>query len=76
MIGMGFSEKPVAYEYIVNDHADIREALQAHLNIHNAHILGTTSVIYAEVIPEPGVVMLADDIGHWPQPEAPDAALA
>jgi pimeloyl-ACP methyl ester carboxylesterase len=30
---------------------------------------------YAEVIPNPDVVMLADDIGHWPQLEAPDAVL-
>ena len=30
---------------------------------------------YAEVIPHPDVVMLADDIGHWPQLEAPDAVL-
>jgi pimeloyl-ACP methyl ester carboxylesterase len=30
---------------------------------------------YAEVIPDPDVVMLADDIGHWPQIEAPDAVL-
>ena len=30
---------------------------------------------YAEVIPEPDVVMLGDDIGHWPQLEAPDAVL-
>jgi len=39
MIGMGFSEKPVAYEYSVTDHADMHEALLAHLNIPNAHIL-------------------------------------
>jgi hypothetical protein len=39
MIGMGFSEKPVAYEYSVGDHADMHEALLAHLNIQNAHIL-------------------------------------
>ena len=30
---------------------------------------------YAEVIPDADVVMLADDIGHWPQLEAPDAVL-
>ena len=30
---------------------------------------------YAEVIPHADVVMLADDIGHWPQLEAPDAVL-
>jgi pimeloyl-ACP methyl ester carboxylesterase len=39
MIGMGFSEKPVVYEYSVGDHADMHEALLAHLDIHNAHIL-------------------------------------
>lgn len=31
---------------------------------------------YLEVIPDPDVVMLADDIAHWPQIEAPDAVLA
>jgi pimeloyl-ACP methyl ester carboxylesterase len=30
---------------------------------------------YREVIPDPDVVMLADDIGHWPQIEAPEAVL-
>ncbi|OBG91298.1 alpha/beta hydrolase [Mycobacterium sp. E136] len=30
---------------------------------------------YAEVIPEADVVMLADDIGHWPQLEAPQEVL-
>lgn len=30
---------------------------------------------YLEVIPEPDVVMLADDIAHWPQIEAPEAVL-
>lgn len=30
---------------------------------------------YAEVVPEPDVVMLADDIGHWPQIEAPGPVL-
>ena len=30
---------------------------------------------YAEVIPNADVVMLADDIGHWPQIEAPEAVL-
>jgi pimeloyl-ACP methyl ester carboxylesterase len=28
---------------------------------------------YAEAIPNADVVMLADDIGHWPQLEAPEA---
>ena len=27
MLGMGFSDKPVAYEYTVHDHADMHEAL-------------------------------------------------
>ncbi|OBC00098.1 alpha/beta hydrolase [Mycobacterium sp. 852013-50091_SCH5140682] len=30
---------------------------------------------YLGVIPEPDVVMLPDDIAHWPQIEAPDAVL-
>ncbi len=30
---------------------------------------------YAEVIPDADVVMLADDVGHWPQIEAPEAVL-
>ncbi|TPG37066.1 alpha/beta fold hydrolase [Mycolicibacterium hodleri] len=30
---------------------------------------------YSEVIPDADVVMLADDIGHWPQIEAPEAVL-
>jgi pimeloyl-ACP methyl ester carboxylesterase len=39
MIGMGFSDKPVAYGYSVHDHADMHEALLAHLKIDRAHIL-------------------------------------
>jgi pimeloyl-ACP methyl ester carboxylesterase len=39
MMGMGFSAKPVAYEYSVHDHADMHEALLDHLSIGNAHIL-------------------------------------
>ena len=39
MLGMGFSDKPVAYEYSVHDHADMHEALLAHLGIGSAHIL-------------------------------------
>ena len=31
---------------------------------------------YREVMPNPDVIMLADDIAHWPQIEAPDAVLA
>ncbi|WP_369831921.1 alpha/beta fold hydrolase [Mycobacterium sp. E796] len=30
---------------------------------------------YAEVIPDADVVMLADDIGHWPQLEALEEVL-
>ncbi len=39
MMGMGFSAKPVAYEYTVHDHADMHEALLDHLGIGNTHIL-------------------------------------
>jgi pimeloyl-ACP methyl ester carboxylesterase len=40
MLGMGFSDKPVAYEYSVADHADMHEALLAHLGVSRCHILG------------------------------------
>ena len=39
MMGMGFSAKPVAYEYSVPDHADMHEALLAHLGVDRVHIL-------------------------------------
>ena len=39
MLGMGFSDKPVAYEYTVHDHADMHEALLAELGAESAHIL-------------------------------------
>jgi len=39
MMGMGFSAKPVAYEYSVPDHADMHEALLAHLGVDRLHIL-------------------------------------
>jgi pimeloyl-ACP methyl ester carboxylesterase len=39
MMGMGFSAKPVAYEYSVHDHADMHEALLQHLGVRNVHIL-------------------------------------
>ncbi|MHC9293597.1 alpha/beta fold hydrolase [Mycobacterium sp. LTG2003] len=39
MIGMGFSDKPVAYGYSVHDHADMHEALLAHLGVDRVHIL-------------------------------------
>ncbi len=39
MLGMGFSAKPVEYEYSVHDHADMHEALLAHLEIGECHVL-------------------------------------
>ncbi len=39
MMGMGFSAKPVAYQYSVHDHADMHEALLAHLGIDRVHIM-------------------------------------
>jgi pimeloyl-ACP methyl ester carboxylesterase len=39
MMGMGFSDKPVTYNYCVHDHADMHEALLAHLDVRAAHIL-------------------------------------
>ena len=39
MLGMGFSDKPVAYGYSVHDHADMHEALLVHLGVESAHIL-------------------------------------
>jgi len=39
MLGMGFSDKPVAYGYSVHDHADMHEALLVHLGVKSAHIL-------------------------------------
>jgi pimeloyl-ACP methyl ester carboxylesterase len=39
MLGMGFSAKPVAYGYSVHDHADMHEALLAHLGVESVHIL-------------------------------------
>ena len=39
MIGMGFSAKPVAYEYSVHDHADMHEALLEHLGVRRVHVL-------------------------------------
>jgi pimeloyl-ACP methyl ester carboxylesterase len=39
MLGMGFSDKPVAYEYTVHDHADMHEALLAHLGVESTHVL-------------------------------------
>ena len=38
MMGMGFSAKP-AYEYSVPDHADMHEALLAHLGVGAMHVL-------------------------------------
>ncbi|WP_319445264.1 MULTISPECIES: alpha/beta hydrolase [unclassified Mycobacterium] len=39
MIGMGFSAKPVAYQYSVHDHADMHEALLARLGVERCHLL-------------------------------------
>lgn len=39
MLGMGFSEKPVRYEYSVHDHADMHEALLRELGIGACHVL-------------------------------------
>lgn len=39
MMGMGFSAKPVAYEYSVPDHADMHEALLTHLGVGEMHVL-------------------------------------
>jgi pimeloyl-ACP methyl ester carboxylesterase len=39
MMGMGFSDKPVTYNYSVHDHADMHEALLAHLDVRAVHIL-------------------------------------
>jgi pimeloyl-ACP methyl ester carboxylesterase len=39
MLGMGFSDKPVAYEYSVHDHADMHEALLAKLGVDECHVL-------------------------------------
>ena len=39
MLGMGFSAKPRQYEYSVPDHADMHEALLAHLGVSECHVL-------------------------------------
>lgn len=39
MLGMGFSAKPVRYEYSVPDHADMHEALLEYLGVGDCHIL-------------------------------------
>lgn len=39
MLGMGFSDKPVAYEYSVPDHADMHEALLHRLGVESFHVL-------------------------------------
>ena len=43
MVGMGFSDKPVAYGYSVHDHADMHEALLAHLGVDACTCWPTTS---------------------------------
>ncbi len=48
MLGMGFSDKPERYDYTVHDHADMHEALLAHLGVRRcrimAHDLGVSVV--------------------------------
>jgi pimeloyl-ACP methyl ester carboxylesterase len=39
MLGMGFSEKPVGYEYTVHDHADMHEALLRELDVETCHVM-------------------------------------
>jgi pimeloyl-ACP methyl ester carboxylesterase len=39
MLGMGFSAKPARYEYSVHDHADMHEAVLAHLDVSECHLL-------------------------------------
>jgi pimeloyl-ACP methyl ester carboxylesterase len=39
MLGMGFSDKPVRYEYSVPDHADMHEALLDHLGVDSCHVV-------------------------------------
>lgn len=39
MLGMGFSSKPSTYQYSVHDHADVHEALLAHLDVSECHVL-------------------------------------
>jgi pimeloyl-ACP methyl ester carboxylesterase len=39
MLGMGFSAKPVEYEYSVHDHADMHEALLQQLGVSECHVL-------------------------------------
>jgi pimeloyl-ACP methyl ester carboxylesterase len=39
MLGMGFSDKPGQYEYSVHDHADMHEALLAHLGVERCRII-------------------------------------
>ena len=39
MLGMGFSAKPVEYEYAVQDHADMHEALLEYLGVSECHVL-------------------------------------
>jgi pimeloyl-ACP methyl ester carboxylesterase len=39
MLGMGFSDKPVRYQYSVPDHADMHEALLADLGVDSCHVV-------------------------------------
>ncbi len=40
LLGMGFSDKPVDHVYGVSDHADMTDALLAHLGVQQAHVVG------------------------------------
>ena len=39
MVGMGFSAKPVRYDYSVPDHASMHEALLQHLGVRECHLV-------------------------------------
>jgi pimeloyl-ACP methyl ester carboxylesterase len=39
MLGMGFSEKPVRYDYSVPDHADMHEAVLTRLGVDSCHVV-------------------------------------
>jgi pimeloyl-ACP methyl ester carboxylesterase len=39
MLGMGFSDKPLDHTYGIVDHADMHEALMAHLGVRRVHVL-------------------------------------
>ncbi|CAN7696756.1 alpha/beta fold hydrolase [Acidovorax sp. Root217] len=39
LLGMGFSDKPVAHAYRIQDHADLLDALLAQRGVHRCHIV-------------------------------------